>query len=106
MTTVVDGTAGFRRIMYRAKVLPLRGTHFRTAQGRAWRFVGEKGNDDIIGFDGEETAELVQPQIAVERSRGFWAMYLRGSSKLESGLARYGSGEAGVGVVGEAFVQG
>ena len=106
MTAIVYGAAGFRRVVYRAEVLPLGGTHFRTAGCRAWRFVGEEGNDDVVGFDGEEATELVQPQIAVERRRRLWAMYLRWSCQLESSLTHYGAGEAVVGVVGEAFVEG
>ena len=105
MTAVVYGAAGFWGVVYGAEILPLGGTHFRTARRRTGRFVSEKSNDDIVGFDGEEAAELVQPQIAVERSRRLWALYLRWSCQLESSLARYGGGEAVIGVVGEAFVE-
>ena len=106
MTTIVDGAAGFWRVMYCAEVLPFRGTHFRTTLCCAWGIVGEESNDDIVGLDGEEAAELIQPKIAVVGSRCFWAIYLRRGSKLDSRLASYWSGEAGRGVAGEAAIEG
>ena len=48
------------------EILPLGGTHFRTALRCAWGLVGKEGDEDIVGFDGEEAAKLVQPQVAVE----------------------------------------
>ena len=67
MTAVIYGAAGLRRVVDCAEILPLGGTHFRTALCRAWGLVGKESHEDVIGFNGEEAAELVQPQIAVER---------------------------------------
>jgi hypothetical protein len=69
MTTIVDGAAGLRRVVYCTEILPFRCPHFRTALSRAWGCVGEEGNEDVVGFDGKEAAELVQPEIAIERRR-------------------------------------
>lgn len=105
MATVVNGTTGLGRIMNCTQVLPFRSTHFRTSDCGARRSVGEERNDDVIGFDGEEAAELVQPEVTIEQGRRFGAVYLRRGSKFESCVARDGLRQTGSRVAGEAVVE-
>lgn len=44
------------------QVLPFRGSHFRTRLRGARGVFGEKGNDEVIHFHGQEATEFVEPQ--------------------------------------------
>jgi hypothetical protein len=55
--------------MYSTQVLPLAGAHFRAGGGRARRRVGEEGDEEVVGFHGEEAAEFVEPEGFVDAGR-------------------------------------
>lgn len=71
VAAVIDGAAGFGRVMDGAEILPFGGLHFGTCLCRAGWGLGEEGDDEIVDFDGEEAAEFVEPEGPVDAFRGF-----------------------------------
>ena len=69
VAAIVDSTTAFRWIVNGAKILPLRGTHFWTGLCRAWRGFAEQAHDKLVGFLNEESAEFVEPKVAVHTFR-------------------------------------
>ena len=65
MAAVVDGAAGFWRVVDSTEVLPFGGAHFGAGLLRAWWTVREQRDDYGVHFLREEAAELVQPQRLV-----------------------------------------
>lgn len=59
MTTVIDGAAGFRRVMNGAEVLPFAGAHLGTGRGRTGWVIVEKGEDEMIDFLGSQPTQLI-----------------------------------------------
>lgn len=69
MTAVVNGTTRLGRIVHSAEILPFTSTHLGTCGRGARRCVSEEGDNQIIGFHGEETAKFVEPKWSVDTSR-------------------------------------
>ena len=82
VAAVIDGATGLGRIVYGAEVLPFRGAHLGAGlSGARWGF-GEEGDDEVVGTLGEEAAELIEPERALD--------VLRGLGEDECGFPRYG----------------
>lgn len=64
VAAIVNSTTALGWIVNRAKILPLRRTHFRTSLCRAWRGFAEQAYDKLVGFLNEESAKFVEPKIA------------------------------------------
>lgn len=64
MAAVINCSAGFRRVVDGAEVLPFAGAHFGARGRGAGRVVGEEGDDDGVCFLNEEAAEFVEPDVA------------------------------------------
>ena len=69
MAAVVDSAAGLWWVVCGAEVLPFAGTHFGTCEGGAGRVVGEETRREGVGFLGQEAAEFVEPDAAVDAGR-------------------------------------
>ena len=98
MAAVVDGGAGFGRVVHGAEVLPFARAHFGAGLGGAGWGVGEEGDDDGVGFLDQEAAELVEPDVF--GGVGGWG------GKLFGDVGGEGVGGQGVGGVGMGVVQG
>lgn len=61
MAAIVDGAAGFGRIVHGTEVLPLGCPHLGASLGGAGRRVGEEGDDKIVDFHSQEATQLVEP---------------------------------------------
>lgn len=97
VTAVVDGAAALGGLVDGAQELPLAGAHLRAGGGGAGGFVEEEADDQVVALVGEEAAEFVEPQGAVD------ALGLGGDE--ERSFARDGVGVVAVGGFCVAVVQ-
>ena len=93
MTAVVNGAAGLGWVVDGAEILPLGGLHLGTRLRRAGRTLGEKGNDQIVDFHREETAQFVEPQGPVNAFRGFRKSDGNVAVDRGNGVGAFGLGE-------------
>lgn len=62
MAAVVYRATWLWRIVDRAKILPLRGTHLVAGLSVAWGIGSEERNDNRVDILTEEAAQFIQPE--------------------------------------------